>query len=156
MALRQLGQQRLTSRLLQLPRSLWLVGGRPSDDRAFAIGSSEDKPESQDASTASKAQNTAGWATDGVKAAAHTVTRKAKEALGMEKPSAGPHSGESQEPAGAMESRESSGKHGQRYDNLVGQAKEQWKGQTASDLYPNAQGQAQATSEGTDEKKRKM
>ena len=63
------------------------------------------QPESQDASTASKAQNTAGWATDGVKAAAHTVTRKAKEALGMEKPSAGPHSGASQEPAGAMESR---------------------------------------------------
>ena len=43
MALSQLGQQRLTSRLLQLPRSLWLVGGRPSDDRAFAISSSEDK-----------------------------------------------------------------------------------------------------------------
>ena len=63
------------------------------------------QPESQDASTASKAQDTAGWATDGVKAAAHTVTRKAKEALGMEKPSAGPHTGESQEPAGAMESR---------------------------------------------------
>ena len=108
--------------------------------------------------------------------------------------------------------RESSGKHGQRYDNLVGQAKEQWKGQTASDLCecadacnawgscsrdptamvtsavvhnhctepvagqtehstqvstaafntqftdadPNAHGQAKATSEGTDEKKRKM
>ena len=42
---------------------------------------------------------------DGVKAAAHTVTRKAKEALNMEKPTAGPHTGESQEPAGAMESR---------------------------------------------------
>ena len=110
--------------------------------------------------------------------------------------------------------REASGKHGQRYDNLVGQAKEQWKGQTASDLCecadarhcltklpgeplctlchgllccctstlhavlwqaehsiqisnapftiqlidadPNAHGQAKATSEGTDEKKRKM
>ena len=63
------------------------------------------QPESQDASTASKARDTAGWATDGVKAATHTVTRKAKEAVGMEKPRAGPHSGESQEPAGAMESR---------------------------------------------------
>ena len=111
--------------------------------------------------------------------------------------------------------RESSGEHGQRYDNLVGQAKEQWKGQTASDLCecadahscalgdgfssqkfsavsksavvhhecdeavmeqaehstqvssiasniqligadPNAHGQAKATSEGTDEKKKKM
>lgn len=83
--------------------------------------------------------------TDGVKSTIGTLTKKAKEAFGSQKQVGA----ESQEPAGVMENRDADGENQpqSRYKEVAGKAKEQWGDKKVTDLYQDANKNANATAE---------
>lgn len=110
--------------------------------RSFADPAKDRRPvETEEASPAGQAGS---WLKNAVKATAHEAKKTASEALGTKKPLS--HD-ETQEPAGVMENRQPGEQPHARYQELVGKAKKQWKGTNVSDLYQNANANANVTAE---------
>jgi len=110
--------------------------------RSFADPAKDGRPpETEEASPAGQAGS---WVKEGVKATAHEAKKRVSQAVGLQKPLS---NSETQEPAGVMENRQPGEQPSARYEEMIGKAKDQWKGTKVTDLYQNASANANVTAE---------